>query len=138
MRPRVMMGVARRESLSMRSPFGRVPEQVAADLGAVRDDGGVVEQRLVSDLHLEEPFVSRGQLLGRGSQTQQQQQQRQRRAPRFTLPHSERHGKHDASVSLLHHSYVLKGNELLSFPAESETRRWIPIMCRRRETTGSR
>ena len=44
-------------------PFGRVPEQVSTDLGSVWDDGGIMEQGLVSDLHLEQALVSRGQLL---------------------------------------------------------------------------
>lgn len=69
-------------------PFGSVPEQVAADLSTVWDDGGVVEQRLVSDLHLEEAFVSRGQLL---RQSSQRQQHHHHHAPAFTLPHSGRH-----------------------------------------------
>lgn len=44
-------------------PFGRVSEQVSTDLSSVWDDGGIMEQGLVSDLHLEQALVSRGQLL---------------------------------------------------------------------------
>lgn len=77
-------------------PFRRVPEQVAADLRAVGDDRRVVEQRLVSDLHLEEPLVPGGQLLAQSSQ--QPPQQQQHRVPAFTQPHSERHNKSHVSL----------------------------------------
>lgn len=61
-------------------PFGGVSEEVAADLGSVRDDRGVVEKRFVPDLHLEELLIPGGQLLGPGAERQQQQQERQRAA----------------------------------------------------------
>lgn len=65
-------------------PFWRVPEQVAADLSAIWDHGGVVKKRLVSNLHLEKSLVSGGQLLGQRPQSQQHQQ---RHTPTFTVPH---------------------------------------------------
>lgn len=65
-------------------PFWRVPEQVAADLSSIWDHGGVVKKRLVSNLHLEKPLVSGGQLLG---QRPQRQQRQQRHTPTFIVPH---------------------------------------------------
>ena len=56
------------------SPFGRIPEQISADLGSVGNDGGVVEKGLVSDLHLEQTLVPGGKLLGHRPQDQDQDQ----------------------------------------------------------------
>ena len=74
-------------------PFWRVPEQVTADLSSIWDHGGVVKKRLVSNLHLEKPLVSGGQLLGQRPQRQQPQQpqqprqRQQRHTPAFIVPH---------------------------------------------------
>ena len=57
-------------------PFRCVPEQVSTDLGAVWDDGGIMKQGLVSDLHLEQALISCGQLLAKYNPQHQSQAQR--------------------------------------------------------------
>lgn len=54
-------------------PFGRVSEEIAADLRSVRHDGRVVEHSLVADLHLEEALISSGQFLGHRPEHQGQE-----------------------------------------------------------------
>lgn len=57
-----------------RVPFGRVSEEIAANLSSIWNDRRVVEKGFVTDLHLEKLLVPSGQLLGPGAQRQQQPQ----------------------------------------------------------------